>query len=131
KALAVLCNPESPDSDIHAAVDQLGRLPEAYRAVREVVTGLTVARAEYEDTRAAHADYALRFPHTLASSSDAVATAWTGLADEYRRLEAGIWPVSADGPDATAGPPPDVNPTARAAQAVHMHREQLRSFIRV
>src|SRR5262249_13921405 len=114
-ALRDLCDPKSSDNDMGPAAENLGTLPEKYRRVVATARALMGAFLQYEETRAVLADLAVGFPHPLAPVPKAVATGWTDLAEDFRRLEELLRPP---------GEPrmPDLNKLDQAAQSARSHR---------
>jgi len=124
KAQQTLCNPESPDDSLRAAVADLERSREIDRTVTDTTRDLTAAFTESEESRAVLVDLAIAFPHDLAPIPEAVATTWAALVEDIRRLHALLRPP--------AEPQlPSLGDLTRVTQAVRSDRERLRSFVKV
>jgi hypothetical protein len=131
--LQTICDLNAREDDVRGAPGKLKGLPEKYAAVRGVGTALADGWGVYEETRAGLADLAVAFPHVLVPDPEAAATDWSGLVEEYRRLE--VLLVRDLGrrvdPEAPPEPLPDATTLARTTQAVLSYREALRRRLQV
>lgn len=126
--LHILCNPAREVEEYRKAMSRLGALAKDYARLQELAAELMKAWEEYEETRAELADLAVRFPHALVAEQKGVTEAWTGLVDEYPRLEAMLGVATATG-ESPPGDAPTFNEVIQRRDAVRKWRTALFGMI--